>query len=269
MNRGYWNRLADRYEDEIFSVLAHDRAALVAAAVRRCGRPGQTATDVGCGIGHFLPLLAANFRRVLAVDLSPRNVARARARFPRLANVDYRAADLAAPRARLPAADFALCVNVVISPDLAVRRRILDVVARHLRPGGHLVLVVPALESILLTDFRLVEWNLRDGQSPARAAGAGFRAFRSVRRPRLHEGVVPIAGVATKHYLRDEIAALLEARGLRPLELQKIEYPWTSEFAAPPRWMQAPYPWDWLCVARKAPARAKPKSKIRPKGPRP
>ena len=269
MNRGYWNRLADRYEDEIFSVLAHDRAALVAAAVRRCGRPDQTATDVGCGIGHFLPLLAANFRHVLAVDLSPRNVARARRRHAGLANVDFRAADLAAPRARLPAADFALCVNVVISPDLAVRRRILDVVARHLRPGGHLVLVVPALESILLTDFRLVEWNLRDGQSPARAAGAGFRAFRSVRRPRLHEGVVPIAGVATKHYLRDEIAALLEARGLRPLEFAKIEYPWTSEFAAPPRWMQAPYPWDWLCVARKAPARAKPKSKIRPKGPRP
>ena len=90
-------------------------------------------------------------------------------------------------------------------------------------------------------------------------------AFRSVRRPRLHEGVVPIAGVATKHYLRDEIAALLEARGLRPLEFAKIEYPWTSEFAAPPRWMQAPYPWDWLCVARKAPARTKPKSNIRPK----
>ena len=220
MNRGYWNRLADRYEDEIFSVLANDRAALVADRVRRYGRPDRTATDVGCGIGHFLPLLAANFARVLA-------------------------------------ADFALCVNVAIAPDLAVRHRLLDVVARHLRPGGHLVLVVPALESILLTDFRLIQWNLRDGQAPGRAAGAGYRAFRSVRRPRLHEGVVPIAGVATKHYLRDEIAALLAARGLRPLEFEKIEYPWTSEFTDPPRWMQAPYPWDWLCVARKAPARAK------------
>ncbi len=78
-----------------------------------------------------------------------------------------------------------------------------------------------------------------------------------------------IAGVPTKHYLCDEIAALLEARGLRPLEFEKIEYPWTSEFADPPRWMQAPYPWDWLCVARKTPARPKPKSKNRPKVPRP
>ena len=266
MNRGYWNRLAARYEDEIFSVLANDRAALVADRVRRCGRPDRTATDVGCGIGHFLPLLAAHFRRVLAVDLSPKNVARARRRHSGLANVDYRAADLAAPRARLPAADFALCVNVLIAPDLALRARILDVVARHLRPGGQLVLVVPALESILLTDFRLIQWNLRDGQPPARAAGAGYRAFRSVRRPRLHEGVVPIAGVPTKHYLRDEIAALLDARGLRPLEFEKIEYPWTSEFTDPPRWMQAPYPWDWLCVARKVPTRTqrKPRHKETP-----
>ena len=30
MNRTYWNRMAARYEDEIFSVLENDRAALVA-----------------------------------------------------------------------------------------------------------------------------------------------------------------------------------------------------------------------------------------------
>ncbi|MGD9611848.1 MAG: class I SAM-dependent methyltransferase [Kiritimatiellia bacterium] len=254
MNRGYWDRMAARYEDEIFSVLAHDRAALVADTVRRHGRKHQTATDVGCGIGHFLPLLAANFRRVLAVDLSSRNVARARTRHARLANVDFRTADLAAPGARLPPADFALCVNAAIAPALGPRNRMLDVLARHLRPGAHLVFVVPALESILLTDFRLIQWNLRDGQTPGRAAGAGFRAFRPVHRPRLHEGVVDIAGVATKHYLREEIAGLLETRGLRPLEFAKIEYPWSSEFTGAPRWMQAPFPWDWLCVARKSPA---------------
>ena len=269
MNRGYWNRMATRYEDEIFSVLAHDRAALVADRVRRYGGTRRTATDVGCGIGHFLPLLAANFRRILAVDLSPGCIARSRRRHAGLANVDYRVLDLGAPGARLPPADFALCVNAAIAPALGPRNRMLDVVARHLRPGGHLVLVVPALESILLTDFRLVQWNLRDGQAPGRAAGAGFRAFRPVRRPRLHEGVVRIDGVATKHYLREEIAALLETRGLRPLEFAKIEYPWSSEFTDPPRWMQAPYPWDWLCVARKASPRAKAKPKKRIQGPRP
>lgn len=251
MNRTYWNRMAACYEAEIFSVLAHDRAGLIAGKIRRYGRDGQTATDFGCGIGSFLPLLSRRFRKVLALDLSARNIARARAAQVRLPNVTYCTADLAAPGMRLPKADFALCVNVAIAAAADPRNRLLDAVCRHLRPGGHLVLVVPALESSLLTDFRLIEWNLRDGLDAARAAGAAFRAHRPAGNPRIHEGIVKIDGVATKHYLREEVEILLGNRGLRTLEIDKIEYPWNTEFTAPPRWMRAPYPWDWLFTARK------------------
>lgn len=255
MNRAYWNRMARSYEAEIFSVKANDRAGLVADCIRRYGKKHQAASDIGCGIGHFLPLLSGRFRRVLAVDLSARCIARAQARFPKLGNITYRTADLAQPGVRLPPADFALCVNAAITPDLGARNRLLDAACRHLRPGGHLVLVVPALESVFLTDFRLVQWNLRDGIRADAAAGPAFRKHRPVGRPRLHEGVVDIAGVSTKHFLREELGVLLEARKMQPLEIRKIEYPWTSEFTSPPRWMRAPYPWDWLLVARKARAR--------------
>ena len=251
MDRAYWDRMAARYEDEIFSVLANDRADLIAGKVRRYGKKSQTATDVGCGIGHFLPLLSRRFRNVLAVDLSPKNVAQARARHAGLANVAYRTIDLAAPGAHLPPADFALCVNVAIAPSLAHRNRLLDATCRHVRRGGHLVLVVPALESSFLTDFRLIEWNLRDGMQPDRAVRGGFRAHRPIGNPRAHEGVVRIDQVETKHFLKEELEILLKNRGLRTLVIDKIEYPWTSEFASPPRWMQAPFPWDWLVVAHK------------------
>lgn len=255
MNRVYWNRMARSYEAEIFSVQANDRAGLVADGIRRYGKKHQAASDIGCGIGHFLPLLSGRFRRVLAVDLSARCIARAQARFPKLENITYRTADLAQPGVRLPPADFALCVNAAIAPDLSARNRLLDTACRHLRPGGHLVLVVPALESVLLTDFRLVEWNLRDGIRAGNAVRSAFRNFRPVARPRLHEGVVAVDGIDTKHFLREELLVLLEDRDMQPLEIRKIEYPWTSEFTRPPRWMRAPYPWDWLVVARKVRAR--------------
>ena len=251
MDRAYWDRMAARYEDEIFSVLANDRADLIAGKVRRYGKKSQTATDVGCGIGHFLPLLARRFRHVLAVDLSSRCIAKAQAAHPHLANVAYRTVDLAAPGVRLSPADFALCVNVAIAPSLAHRNRLLDATCRHVRRGGHLVLVVPALESSFLTDFRLIEWNLRDGMKPGRAVRGGFRAHRPTGNPRAHEGVVRIDQVETKHFLKEELEILLKNRGLRTLEVEKIEYPWTSEFTSPPRWMQAPFPWDWLVVAHK------------------
>ena len=35
-------------------------------------------------------------------------------------------------------------------------------------------------------------------------------------------------------------------------EIEKIEYAWDADFEDAPRWMQDPYPWDWLIVARKA-----------------
>ena len=251
MNRKYWNRMAACYEAEIFSVREHDRANLIAGNVRRYGKKGQTATDVGCGIGHVLPLLSRRFRKILAVDLSAKNIAKAEATYPHLANVTYRTVDLAAPGVRLPPADFALCVNAAIAPSLAHRNRLLDATCRHVRRGGHLVLVVPALESSFLTDFRLIEWNLRDGMKPSRAVRGGFRAHRPTGNPRAHEGVVRIDQVDTKHFLKEELTVLLENRGLRTLEVEKIEYPWTSEFARPPRWMQAPFPWDWLFVAQK------------------
>ena len=79
----------------------------------------------------------------------------------------------------------------------------------------------------------------------------GFRAHRPTSNPRAHEGVVQIDQVETKHFLKEELEILLNNRGLRTLEVEKIEYPWTSEFTSPPRWMQAPFPWDWLFVAQK------------------
>ena len=251
MNRTYWNNVANRYESEIFSVKQHDRSGKILSKVKKYGGKDRTASDIGCGIGHFLPLLSNLFREVLALDISSRCIAKAQAACAHLPNISYRVVDLAASRARLPAVDFALCVNAIITSSITHRNRMLDVVCKHLRPGSHLVLVVPSLESAFLTDFRLIEWNLRDGMTPGRAVRSGFRAHRQTNKPRAYEGVVPIDRVDTKHYLKEELIILLKNRGLRTLEIEKIEYPWTTEFTSPPRWMQAPHPWDWLLVAQK------------------
>jgi hypothetical protein len=133
-------------------------------------------------------------------------------------------------------------------PSLAERLRILDVMAGHILKDGHLMLVVPSLESAMLTDFCLIQMNLREGFSPASAVRAGFEKNGHFR---LRQGIVSIDNVPTKHYLKEELVALLERRNLRIIEINKIEYPWDTEFDSPPRWMKHPYPWDWLVVARK------------------
>lgn len=249
MDERYWDGVALDYDREIFDVLAHDRQNLIRTHIERLGSPAKVAGDFGCGIGKFVFHLAASFGQVHAVDISRGLLDRAREVWANLPNVTFAKADLAAPGQRIPRLDFVLCVNVLIMPSLLVRTRILKTIRGRLRAGGHLLLVVPSLESALLTDFRLVDWNVRNGLCHAVAQRAGFT--RPKTRARLEHGLVPIQDVLTKHYLAEELNVTLGGSGFAVHELTKIQYGWDTEFDAPPRWMKEPYPWDWLVLAEK------------------
>jgi len=250
MKRDFWNSIADDYEAEIFSVFENDQEGLVLSKLGRHGSTSKTASDLGCGIGNYLPSLSSIFKKVIAVDISRKCISRAQAVYSHLPNVSYMTVDLASPQVRLPKVDVALSVNSIITPSLAHRNRILDAACGHLKRNGHLLLVVPSLESALLANVRQIEWNLQSGISPGSAARAGFPADIRTSNRRLHEGILQIDGVETKHFLKDELFVLLKARGMAILNIEKIEYPWKTEFASPPRWMKHPFPWDWLCVAQ-------------------
>ena len=66
----------------------------------------------------------------------------------------------------------------------------------------------------------------------------------------LLRGVVRIEDVPTKHYLAEELGLTLSAHGLKVLEVEKVPYEWDSEFGDAPKWMRAPFPWDWMVVAQ-------------------
>ena len=251
MKREYWNGLANRYETEVFDVLGNDKKHLILGLVKKYGSSGKTASDYGCGPGKFLPILSKNFGQVNAIDISYKFIEQTKKKYKHLSNIKYQTADLAKAGLKLEKTHFALSVNMLIMPALACRVRILDVMTKHLLKNGHLVLVVPSLESAELANFRLIEWNLRLGVKPSYAVR---EVFGDAKRPdylNLCQGVVPVDGVPTKHYLKEELAAELSSRGMRVVDIRKIEYLWDTEFERPPKWMKEPYPWDWLVVARK------------------
>jgi len=258
MDRHYWEQLTDRYEDEVFSVAGHDKERRVEDWLRKLARGSRDALDLGCGVGLWLPVLAGLFRSVTAIDISAGLLRRAKSVHHGLGNVRFVRADVTRSLSGIPKGDVVLCVNAILTPSLATRRAMFHAAADRLRVQGHLVLVVPALESALLTKRRLIDWNVEDGMTGGTAVREALRPERDSAVGWLR-GVVPVSGVPTKHYLREELEAVLKSFGLRIRALDKLEYPWRTEFADPPAWMQAPYPWDWLVVARKTAARQTPK----------
>jgi SAM-dependent methyltransferase len=130
------------------SAHAHPFAGDVSVATRyndwlldRC-RPylGAETLDYGAGIGTFTEPLARLCRRVVAAEPLAEFAAELRRRFAETANVEVVEGDVAA----LPegeAFDSVVCLNVLehVAEDDAALRGVLG----RLRPGGHLLLLVP------------------------------------------------------------------------------------------------------------------------------
>jgi ubiquinone/menaquinone biosynthesis C-methylase UbiE len=114
-------------------------------------RPGTRVLDVGCGVGRWSTLLAGRGGIVTGADLSPTMIAEARRR-AELQSVSTRTRFIVQDLAHLDAGgpfDLILGVTVlqhILDPELlrsAVKR-----MARHLAPGGRMVLLEAAPASI-------------------------------------------------------------------------------------------------------------------------
>jgi 2-polyprenyl-3-methyl-5-hydroxy-6-metoxy-1,4-benzoquinol methylase len=246
MNERDWDKVADSFEQEIFNVPANDTKGIIQHWVEQLAVPDAVATDLGCGVGRTLPMLADRYSLVYAVDVSSQCLEVAAKANPGRTNIEYVHVDLSKDRNSYPAADVVLCINTLLNAALEVREPLIDRTLRSVKKGGHLLLVVPSLNSALLTAYRHLQWNLKDGMDARAAQNAAALNSKG-----LEHGIVHIDNVPTKHYLKEELEALFADRGFKVLDIDKLEYPWTTEFDAPPKWMKAPYPWDWFVAAQR------------------
>ncbi len=250
MNKRYWDRMAAHYEDEIFDSLANDRQRIVLSHLKKYAAPDSVACDVGCGIGKYLPELASRFKHVYAIDLSDRLLERARTTYADLNNITYIQSNLAKPELKIKKPAFAICMNVLIMPGYRTRRRILEHIHQKLVKGGHLLLMLPSLESALLSNVQLIEWNMLHGMSYGQSLAEGLQPTAEGGGS-VVEGILEVDSVPTKHFIREEAIVTLRNIGFSVLSVEKVEYDWNTEFDNPPPWMQDPHPWDWLFVLKK------------------
>jgi SAM-dependent methyltransferase len=94
--------------------------------------------EIGCGKGQFSRLLAARAQHVLAIDLSPEMIRRARELSRSFANIEFRLADVMTYD--LPAAGFDCIASIATLHHLPLRKIILKLKAA-LKPGGVLLIL--------------------------------------------------------------------------------------------------------------------------------
>ncbi|MCX6291175.1 MAG: class I SAM-dependent methyltransferase [Bacteroidetes bacterium] len=245
----HWNNIADNYDKEIFNVFQNDKKKKLKKYIRKYANKKNTAIDFGCGVGKALPLLSPLFKEIIGVDVSKKCIAIAKS--SPYKNVAFREADLAAKKINLPFVDFAFCCNVAMSDDIKRNYRIIQNVLSTLNKGGVALFVLPSLESASLAAWSLISWYEREGVDLADIPKDDLAQLHVGDHRQILDGVVMIDRVPTKHYQVAELYALFNSGNFVLQKLDRLEYGWNTEFESPPRWMQAPYPWDWVVEAKR------------------
>ena len=187
--RATWDQLAEADTGLYVGDPARGRAELdgLFGRLGAADRRGGVCVEVGCGPGRMTQAVAERFDRVVAVDVSPAMVERARAAVT-AANVEI----FAVPGDRLAgiadgSADVVVCYLVLQHlPSRSVVLAYLREFARVLAPGGEAFVQLPVLSAGLVPHtWRAlravaVPFVARVSGDPAR--GAAFRGYRLTRR---------------------------------------------------------------------------------------
>ena len=247
MDRKYWEKIAPDYNEEIFDVLHNDRKGLIRNAISSVAGENKSVIDIGCAVGKWLPVLSPLYKKVTAVDISARNLTIASKSYSHLRNISYKRVDFSTGKTSYKNFDTAVCINAILTEKLQKRKVFFQNISQCLKKNGNLVLVVPSLESWMMTRIIQHQWQID------KKLFAGKLSDREGHRRYQHmmQGNVEIDNVATKHYLLDELGLLLSMTGMKVVDSKKINYSWSTEFINPPSWLREPEPWDWLVVAQK------------------
>ncbi len=242
----HWNRIAPTYNAEIFDVFQSDKRKVLTKYFKKHTNIKHEAIDFGCGNGKAFSYLAPRFKKVLGVDISEKLLRQAKALLHK--NIILKQGDLT-QSLRLPKVDFIFCCNVAILPEVQTNIAIIKNIQKTLKVGGHALVVIPSLESMIYSAWRLIDWYKKENVKPEKIDTSEYAGL-SGKKIDILQGLVSIDGVTTKHYTQQEIEVVFTRCELTVSKIEKIEYNWNSEFTKPPKWMKEPYPWDWLveCV---------------------
>lgn len=229
MSQQGWNRLAAEFENSVCDITATSREQIAKLVALSKPTRRKTLVDAGCGIGTFTEQFGELFGKVIAFDFAAAMVKRARRRCSDLAHAEWHALPLEDAAEKFGTiANLAVCLNVITSPRESLRARQWESLGEIVKAGGHLLVVVPALES---------------ARYVAQMDAEAFHGSVDI-----ESELVRRNDTEQKHYSRQELRRRVVQLGFEIVALRKITYPWEEDGL---ELTARKSPWDWACVARK------------------
>jgi ubiquinone/menaquinone biosynthesis C-methylase UbiE len=246
----HWGRAARHYEQDFIDPYRPDVCnPLLAAAARLADPKRGVVADLGCGIGPLLPFLSQHYRRVWAVDFARPMLNRAIKACATLSNIEYLQCGL--PYLTLPDDErvhVAVAINSLVMPDVADLDKALKAIHGILKPGGHFLGIVPAMDSVHYFTMLLLDRALARGM-PAKkarqnAAYVGEHEFYD-----FAWGEFRYQGLVQHFWQPFEVRYRLKRAGFRDVRVAKVQLSWSQFGPAGRELIGVPPPWDWFFQA--------------------
>jgi len=239
-----WSSVARRYDDLFVDPYHKDATNPVRRALEKVANAKElTIGDLGCGVGSFLPWLAARFKRVVAVDFAEGMLKEAQVRCKFLKNVTYHHLPFAELPRLAKKLDVAVTMNSLVSADVMVLDQGLAGMRQTLKPGGTLYGIVPSLEGLHYHVMLLIDLAVELGQPLE-------KAYRfAAQKAELHgydfnTATFTFDRIRQHLWLRDEVGYRLAKAGYRRTQVRKAGLPW-DQFAEGKVLNKHPKSWDW------------------------
>jgi 2-polyprenyl-3-methyl-5-hydroxy-6-metoxy-1,4-benzoquinol methylase len=134
LQQSFWNKWNSNHREHSLQDISIRQADVVCGWLEAIGHTDLDILEVGCGAGWFCPRLA-QFGRTTGTDLSDQVLARASKRFPQVSYVSGDFMEL-----EFGDAKFDVLVALEVLSHVADQPAFIEKLARHLRPGGALML---------------------------------------------------------------------------------------------------------------------------------
>ena len=249
MDEKDWDKIADRYEEEIISPFQEGVINPLYDAIRAIpDRTTLTAIDLGCGTGPLLPFLSRNFKSVVAVDFSPRMIEKARERVD-AKNISYHCSSLADLAPFHGQIDVAVSVNSILFPSSVVVNQMLTEIHRVLKPEGRFVAIFPAMEAILYRATLVFDREIEKVGDEVKALQSTKRILER-RKFDFISATYDDNGQRQKFFYDFELSYRLRKAGFKNFRRKKVLYPWGEEAGSSEDFTGHPRLWDWFVEAQ-------------------
>ena len=244
----FWGRAAEGYEQEFIDPDRPGARNPLRDAVAALATPSRTAADLGCGVGPLLPFLAERFSRVFAVDFAEGMLDRARESCRGLSNVEFLRRDLTDLAPLAGRVDVAVAVNSLVLPEVGALEAALQAIRAALRPGGHFLGIVPAVDAVHYLTMLLLDRARSAGMPEGKARqNAAYHAEHE-----LYDfafGEFRFKGLRQHFWQPFEVGYRLRRAGFRRVRRAKVLLAW-EQFRCGRDLAGRPPPWDWFFHAQ-------------------